>query len=281
MTRQNLRMLIDNEFDSADLSLGTGSAIPTLPLEHMQRYSNSRSFGSTDVNQVVINGNLTHLAVLNGFVAYRHNLSNAAQWRLELFDNINQSGKKVFDSGLINALPTKTLADLNFYVDKLVSSIADDWHIRYSQMWFESVMAQSFRLTIEDPEQETELVEINRCYLGQAFQPEINFDWGYSHAWESSGQHRRSAGGSIHTHESELYRRIKYRLSWVSPVERPKLSYGIRAAGLRRDIFISLFPNAGGQTELEYAMACKFTSLPPITSDFINNNSVDFEMEEC
>jgi hypothetical protein len=282
MTAKNkVRMLVLNESDKATLSLSTGTEVATLPLSHVQKYNNSRTFRTLDFNQVAICGEFTTLTLLSGLVIWRHNLSNTATMRLELFDGDNQTGSKIFDSNEINAIPQISVADWDWRVQPVVASIFDGWPTRYSQLWLTPAFAKSFRLTIKDPNNTDNYIDITRIYMGRHFEPDVNFDYGHNHNWQSAEQHQRTDDGSLFTQESAEWREQSLTLNHLSNADRPHFTNAVRHVGKSKDWFISMFPESGGQKEVEYAFACKFTERPSVSGSAFDQYQSQINVEEC
>ena len=279
---QRIRMLINNLWDTAAINVTTGTEIPTLPITHSQQYGRSKTAAITPTNnQSVIHFNLESLSLVSGLVIYRHWFSVSAKWRLELFDGENQSGNQVYDSQQQEMTKTKTLGELDWLTDNLVASALDEWPYKFSQLWFMPVFAFSGRLTLTDANPRDGLHEFDRVYLGNVIQPSINFDYGHSHNWITQSTQKTTAGGSIYAVEKPATRQFQFNLSHINESERPHFSESIRKVGLNRDWFISMFPELGGQKEMEYAMACKFTSLPALAGNYHNNFTTTFNVKEA
>jgi len=278
----NIRMMMVNRWDDAELSVVTGAAVPALPLTYSQTYGRSKTSAITPDNGVsAVMFNLDALTLVNGLVLYRHWLSNSATWRVELFEGPNCSGGLLFDSGFIDAIPTKTLGELDWLVDPLVSSAFDTWPFKFSQLWFSETFALSGRITLQDANSRDGVHEFDRVYLGQAFRPSVNFSWGTEFAWQTTASQKQSAAGSVFATAKPKTRQLAFSMDYVPESERPHLSAAIQHAGLSRDWFISLYPEAGGIKEIEHAMAAKFTSLPPLTNTFYNNYTAKFVVREA
>lgn len=280
---QKLRMLVKNLWDDATLTVGTGELVPTLPLEHSQTYGRSKTAAITpdETGQSTVCFDCPELTIASGLVLYRHWLSNIATWRLELFDEPGQGGSCVFDSGVVECTPTKTLGELDWLVDPLVSSVFDKWPHKYSQLWFAEVFFQSGRITLQDTEARDGLHEFDRIYLGRVFTPKFNFSYGHSHQWLSGEAQRKTAAGSTFASQRAQFRQFNFSLDYIADNERGHLSDAIRSVGIAKDFFISLFPEQNGQKEIEYAMACKFTSNPALTGTFFNNYTAPMAVQEA
>jgi hypothetical protein len=276
-------MLMTNRWDDAVLSVSAGTPIPTLPVTHSQVYGRSKTSGITPDEEgvSVISFNLPELTLLNGLVLYRHWLSNGAKWQLELFEGTECTGLKLFDSTLLDAVQTKTLGELNWLVDPLVSSAFDQWPFKFSQLWFEQTFALSGRITIKDLDARDGIHEFDRVYLGLAFEPSVNFSYQSEFAWQTTTQQKVTAAGSVFAVNKPKTRQLAFSLDHVPDIERSRLSEAIQQVGLHQDWFLSLYPEDGGTKEIEHAMAAKFTAIPPLSNTFFNNYTAKFVVREA
>lgn len=278
----NMRMIVKNLWDEATLTVATGTPISTLPLTHSQTYGRSKTAAITpDTDTTAIKFECSELSLASGLVLYRHWLSSTGLWRLELFNEPDLTGDCVFDSGLIELTPTKTLGELDWLVDPLVSGVFDNWPHKYSQLWFPEVFFQSGRLTLIDSDGRDGLHEFDRVYLGAAFSPQFNFSYSFKHQWVSSEEQRKTAAGSTFSAQRPQARKLEFNLDYLTENERSRLSRAIQTVGVSKDFFISLYPEQGGQKEVEYAMACFFSEVPPLTGDYFNNYNVPFVVQEA
>lgn len=279
----NMRMLIENLWDTATLDVVTGTEVASLPVTNSQTYGRSKTAaitpGGSDTSVLEFDGGALQLA--SGIVLYRHWLSDLATWRVELFEGANQTGTTVYDSTVTECTPTKTLGELDWLVDPLVSSVFDDWPFKYSQLWFDGVFFQSGRITIVDSSARDGLHEFDRVFLGRSFQPTFNFSYGHQHQWLSNAEQRATAAGSTFATRRERYRQVSFSLDYLSAQERPHLSEAFRSVGIAKDWFISMFPESGGTQEIEYAMSCKFTDNPALTGTFFNNFTAPIKVKEA
>ena len=276
----NARFIFSNDWDSASLVLTQGTQAPALPLVHTQRYNNSRTFRTQGTGDATIVFTLPDPRVLSGLVLWRHNLTTAAKIRLELFDQENATGVKVYDSGLFDAIEAKTLGDLQWGLEPLGATTFSDWDLAYSVKWFELTAAKSGRLTISDPSNPDGFLEVCRVYLGRALEPKFNVDLGHSLRWETMTKGPRTAGGTIHTLETQVFRSLEFDLSHLEPGERSSWFDEVRRVSTHRDFFISLRPEVGGSTERDYAFAAKFDGLPPFVSQ-PGRYAVKFNLKEA
>jgi hypothetical protein len=280
---QRIRMLINNLWDTATLNVPVGTEISTLPITHTQVNENSKT--------AVIAPNVTHTSAVtftmpnfvlaSGLVIYRHWLSNAARWRLELYDGDDQTGNLVYDSGLIDCVETKRFDEIQWFIDPMIASPFDAWPFRFSNLWFEQVFFKSGRLSIVDPTARNGVHEFDRIYLGSVIEPSVNFRYGHSHQWFSGEQKERTVSGSNRGNKRQSKRKFNFDLAYTNERERPLFSEAVRKMGINTDWFISMFPESGGQKEIEYAMSCTFVTQPPVTGDFYNNYLIPISVEEA
>lgn len=279
----NIRMLMVNQWDRAEISVSTGTVVPTLPLVNSQRYGRSRTSAITPNSNGIsaMQFNMPEFNIIDGLVLYRHWLSNSAQWRIELFEDLNCTGNKIYDSGFVDAVPAKNLGELEWLADPLVATIFEAWPFKFSQLWLDEwVSCWSGRITLKDVDARDGIHEFDRIYIGQTVQPSVNFDYGHQHEWQSNEQHKRSVAGSVYAAPKERLRRFTFDVNHVNEEERPHFSNGIRYVGMSKDWFVSMFPSNGGQKEVEYAMSCKFTQLPALTGSAYNTYRGTFVLQE-
>jgi len=277
-------MLMVNQWDRATVTVAGGTPVPTLPITNSQVYGRSLTSAITpDENgQSVIEFSLPEFVLMDGLVMYRHWLSNAANWRLELFDDEHCGGNKVFDSGTQEAVLTKTLGDLDWLADPLVATIFETWPFKFSQLWLDTpTFAFSGRITLTDTQARDGIHEFDRVYLGRSVQPGVNFNWGAEHAWQSNEQQRKSAAGSVFGTAKPKLRQFSFEMAHLVEEERPLLSNGIKHVGQTKDWFVSLYPQHGGQKEIDYAMACKFAGLPSVSGPAYNTFTARFTLQEA
>lgn len=276
----NIRMLVVNDFDEATVALASGTAVPTLPVSNLQLYNNSRVFRALGT-AFSLTGNFNGIAVLSAFVLWRHNITAAGKIRIELFAGANQTGTKVYDSGEVNALPQVALIDWQWQIEPIIASPFDSWDTKYSQFWFAAVFAASYRITVSDPLNTAGHLDVTRIYAGSHFEPDVNFSWSSQFAYATAETQQRTDDGGLFAQGKEIWRKSTFSFDYVSEAERPLLSKAIRHARLSKDWFISLYPETGGQKEIENSFACKFTALPPLTAAGYNKTTAPVSVEEC
>lgn len=276
---KNIRMLIVNDGDDATVNQTIGSAVPTLPIENIQLYSNSRIFRSIDIDQVQFTYTWVQPRILSGVSLWRHNMSDTATWRVELFEDVAMT-TLIKDSLAIPAIQQKTLGELEFLIDPLVSDVSDS-RFQSSDYWFDDCLVGAMRITLIDVDNPKSHIDVSRIYVGRALQPSINFSYGHSLGWLSTTKKKRTSGGTLYAKKKARPRQITFNLDWLSEADRPHFFNAINKTGDDTDWYISMYPEAGGQKEQHYAFACMFTSLPKFTATFNNNYQGSYALEEA
>lgn len=256
---KNLHLIPGSDLDAATLNLSP-AAVNSLPATNMQRQGRgriSRVLGSN----LTIRANVV-ATTANGFAIANHNLENTGVVRVRLYDGENQTGNMVYDSG---AQPIATLIPWGVMRPGL-----DPWGYSYDSvgmpkifsLWFELTAYRSIRIDIESPT--NDYIDIGRLFIGTAFVPSKNYNWGNELEWVDKSEHTRTAAGSLKTKQVKAYRRFTYQLSHLNNEERERLSYDLERRTKAGDVLICLNPAATGRTALEQTMIAKR----------VNNNSI-------
>lgn len=274
----NLRIIADNLSDSATLSVSP-AVVATLPVTNLQLSLRAKVMRTTSTADQQIKGTWTAAQVLSGACLWRHNLTSAATWKLELFSDAAWT-TKVYDSGDVLANPGKALGDLIWGVDPLGVNVFTGWGKAFSVMWFASIVAQSWRITIMDSANPAGYLEIGRLFLGLALEPTYNMSYGVALEWVDDSTQSRTDGGSLRSDAAEVYRRLTIRLDWLTDSDRPKWLDITRTAGKRKDVFLSGYPTSGGQLERDHACAGKLTAGAPVKHPQYGTHSIELTLEE-
>ena len=279
MTCSLLRIIFNNLADNASMSFSSGS-VSTLPISNLTNVMRSRVARTTSKDNVDILGSWPNNQHINSLVLYRHTLSKSATIRLQLYDSENQTGNIIYDSATISAIPSLNLGEIQFGIGDLVQSVFDNWPLAFSAHYFPIVIARSFRITISDPSNQNSYIDIQRLFLGRYIEPSVNFSYGHSHLWKDESTQIRTDGGSLYTETGTQYREFKMQLNWLSESDRPLFFEAIRDIGKRKDFFVSLYPESGGQKERDFSIAAKFKNSQTITNSFHQNYKLPLVIEE-
>lgn len=231
--------------------------LTTLPAANVQlegraqvARSASTSFGNT--GWVV---NFAAARAVNACVLYRHNLSATASVRVVLFDAANLSGNLLYDSG--NEDASTLWATYSWVTDTLAP--------RFSTLWLPATYAaRSALVLVRDSTNPDGYVQVKRLLMGAAITPTRQLTTGMGLEWVDQSQQQRTLAGSLRTDPQARYRRLTGELDALPESERAALLEAAGYAGLSREVFVSVYPGAGGTQERDHALLAKFTKLPAL-----------------
>jgi len=280
MANNNLRMIIKNEIDASSIAV-VPAAVATLPVTNLQDPTRARVWRSPNATDQVLTGDFSAATHCSGLALLRHNLTSAAQWKLELFDGAGQTGTTVYNSGLIAALDAKSLGELDWGVEPLGASVFTGWALAFSNLWFDTAAALSWRLTISDNTNPDGYIEASRLFMGRYLSPSTNMSYGVDVRWDEDTKQESTDGGTLRSDASDPYRLLTFSLNWINEIDRPAFMEAMRKTGRRKDFFISCYPMQGGQLERDYAMAAKITRMPNMPHNRHRNYQMNFLMREA
>lgn len=264
----HIRIITPNAADIATLSVSPAAAA-TLPVTNLQDQTRTRVWRSTSIAQQVISFNWSSGVSLSAFSLVRHNLSPSATIRLRIWNSENQTGTVLYDSGTVALGTSLPWGIFVWGVDPWGGgNIFSGWAYSFTTLWFATVIAaRSGSLVIDDAGNAEGYIQASRLFLGPYFSPSINAgDGGLKIGWAESSNQQRTDGGSLRTDGILPNRRISFRLAHLPEVERIQLFEIARVVGLRRDFFLSIFPEDGTATERDFAGQMKFVDpLPEFT----------------
>jgi hypothetical protein len=234
------RILADDLILAATLS-ASPSLESTLPVGNLRTLERSEVARSTSASDQVISGNFAASSPVSCCVLWRHNLTTAATWRLELFNAINQGGTKVYDSTAVAA----------FFADPLEALLADygadlgEWEqpAQAAVLYFQEVTARSFRLTLSDSANPAGYLQASRLMIGAYWEPSIGADYGHEFQWVDPSVQARAASGVLRTPIVRgPVRQLSFDCSQLSMADSAALTRIIGRIGLRAGVWISLYP---------------------------------------
>jgi len=123
--------------------------------------------------------------------------------------------------------------------------------------------------------------EVGRLIIGKYIQPTYNIGYGHSLTWEESTKQYRTDSGSLRSDNSIPYRKFEFNIGTITEADRIVLQHELRNAGLRRDLFISLFPeDVSLEKKTDYSGIVKMTKVPKFTEFAQNYYKSKYIMEE-
>jgi hypothetical protein len=273
-----------NLADSAAIS-ATVAAVATLPLTHLQNSDRDfvwRSSSDAAVDLIFnLEGGLSDR--INFCHLSRHNLETAATWRVQLYPTYDASGAASYDSGTVDAMDAATLSDLDWGVDPLGGQVFDGFP-RFSTVYFmenTATVINSVRITITDTGNSDGYVEAARVYFGRG----VEMGRGLATLdpqWDEGTKQKRTDGGSLSSDGAENFRKMALTVKNLTAAERAELMDVARYAGMRRDVFASAYPGAGGELQRDHEGIWRFTAMPkfPPTPGVVDAWSTTMQLAE-
>lgn len=259
-----LRLCVRNAIDDATLTASPAMRT-TLPPSNLQipaRARVARSVDATAAQDIKFTWNGAGYD-LNFLMLSRHNLEPGSTWRIRLYNTQDWSGTAIYDSGAITAVDGATLGALDFGVDQLGAGEFDAWlGQQFSIKYFPTVRALSGIVTLTNIGNAYGYVEASRLFAGNytefAYNPStLDF------AWADNTEQSRSAGGSARSDGDIVYRTLTADLTFIKAEERANVVDMLRYAGRRKDIFLAVFPEVGGEKERDHTLIGRFAGRNP------------------
>jgi len=275
----NLRVISTNDVDAATLTSGDFTA--SLPVGNLQLEGRARVARTTNATGTkTINGNFAGSTLCSALVLYGHNLTGAATWRLRLYAGANQTGTVVYDSTTLTPLTSIGWGSFAWGVAPWGNGVFNDWQQPFYTLWFTGVFALSFRLELADPLNPAGYLQASRLIIGRYLTPAFNAEYGLALAWDTNSEQRRTLGGSVRTDRRASFRRLSFDLGLLDISERALWLDLARVNGLHREIFVSVYPEAGADLERDHSMLGKFSQAAPNTLPVPNRWAQKFEFIE-
>lgn len=275
----NLRIIAINEVDSATLS-ASPALVATLPVTNLQDAARAKVARTTSLATQMIYGNFAGVKNISAMALVRHNLTAAATLRLKLYSELNQAGTLVYDSGVLALGDVMGWGEFVHGVDPWGAELFLDWPVKWKDVFFTEVQAQSFSLQIDDPANTDGFMQAARLFIGAAFEPSTNMSWGFRWGWNERTDQERTEGGSLRSDAGEPYRTVRLSLDFLPDGEREQMGNILRYVGLRKDFFFSGFPQAAGAKERDFAGSFKIVRMPDIEGAFAGNSRTELVIEE-
>jgi len=280
MTIGNVRLITPNEADAATLTADP-PLVSTLPVENLQESSRTPARSDGLPATQIIYGNWNGPTPAAGFALIRHNLTSAGIVRLIIYEEQDQAGTVLYDSGdVLLGEDIPGWGDEDWGVFGWGGSVFDGWPVAYMNLWFTQVAGQSFEIQLSDSGNTDGYIEASRIFLGPVFEPVWNFDWRPRMGWQDDSEHIPTAGGGVRTHAVEPYRVFELNLSFLSEGERAALNEFARNYGKRGDVFFSGYPGATGTLERDHAGQVKLLETPMPIHSLVNNWSAPLRFRE-
>lgn len=240
MPQNNLRILYDNVVDSSTLTASsTTSGFPVTNLQKEQKGLVWRSTSTTATVTATWSNTQSISCVLLPFC----NLTSSATIQVKLYTNAGDS-IAVLDTGAVNAgayTPTDLWGGLSN-----ISSSVNAYNYgggTYARSWFALTSAKKMEIIISDSTNPAGYLELSRVVCGAYWTPSVNADFGINIGYLDTSEQQRSESGNLITSNGTIHKTMDFNLSSIRETERNNMFSILRGNGLRKPIFVSIFPN--------------------------------------
>ena len=249
-----------NAIRNATLSVSPAPA-PSLPVTNLQNSVRTRPMRTQDASAHTITAEWSVPEVVSALVMWRHNLSDAATWRIRGWSS---SDELVLDTGYEPAVPLKTYEDLDYGVDPYGAAMFTGWPVdaKFARAYFNPIKAARITVEITDPANHDGYIQIDRLMAGRYISPVVNFSYGSGFRWVDESERQRTRGLSMRSVVRPQYRRLSFDLNWLSESDRPKIVEELRAVGITGDVWVSMWPEVGGARERDHSAVTPLTEFP-------------------
>jgi len=279
---QNIRMLMNNVWDKADVSLTLGDEISSLPISYTQDHRKSRVFRTSTIDEIELLCNFSEIDLFTALVIYNHNFTALSTVHVQFYDGENGTGNLVYDTTEIPAIETINIAEWDWRIEECTASAFDGEPVVYTAIWLdEAIYARSIKITIKDTSNTSGYLEIGRVYTGYDVQPDVNFNYGHTIDIDTNANTHQTYGGSTVGNETTPKRRNKFTLAHLNNNDITPFYEGCRLVGQTKDFFISMYPTQGGKKEVRHAYACHFVKIPSLQNPFNDNYQSAIEVKEA
>lgn len=273
-----MRIIVENLADAATLtdSPAMHYAAPAVNLQDQSREKVARTTG---LSTQTIDVTLASARQISSVVIYRGNFTTAGLWRVKVYDT-PAMGSLLYDSGDSYLAPPKALGDLDWGVDPLGASLFDGWGYVFAALWFATVTGSFIRITLSDPTNPDGYMEASRLFVGAYIEPST-MPWpGLSLQWRDSSSQSRTDGGTLRTEAGAQFRALVVSGALMPEDQRTELTTLLKDAGLRQDVYVSVFPGENSARERDYQMQAKLVATDPIAMTAFGLTNQTLRLEE-
>ncbi len=252
---RHVQMVVGSAIDTMTLATPSTPAVASMPVTNLQNQYKGRPMRRVGVD-MNIQGVAAAPDYASAFALAWHNLPGAGDYRLRLYNSVTPGVGQVYDSGVLPVATPIPLGVFKLGVDPLGATYEQQSiHPSIAALFFDPIPYQSFQLDINAPGAAS--FDIGRLFLGQSFQPQINYVYGQPFETVDPSQHIVTGGGSLVTVQAEQYRRARVNLQHLDRAERERLSYELVRLGKNAQILLALDPGESGLLKIEQTLIGK------------------------
>ena len=153
----------------------------------------------------------------------------------------------------------------------------------YARAWFPTAQTcTGVTISISDATNTAGYIEASRLIIGDYWSPTYNTSFGLISAPKSLSSNMRTESGDLVTNRGIQYNTMSFDLTWLNPADRLVFTKILKANGINKGLFISLFPDASEDYDKEqtFQIYGKLTQVPDLTHSMYTMYASKVDLEE-
>jgi len=282
----NILLAWRNRIDDATLSGGGWQA--TLPLNNLkarQIQKLARSTSAVTSNTLFV-ADLTQGRSIGVLALAGHNISAVGRVRI-MGHTANSWGTPTYDSGWLDAwapgiVPIELQAwEMDeFWIGSLTAEFRNSYRSPFIHVLSAEQYLRYWRVEVDDAANAAGYVQIGRVFLGQAWRPAVNYEYGAELGFEDPSVIDTSLSGAEYFDERPRYRVLRFTLGGLSDYESDLFALDVqRVAGVTGEVLV--VPDSDSdRSKLTAAFLGRLRKLAAMQARNIDRDSGVFEIKE-
>ena len=236
-----------NHVDGATLSGGAWSqTLPVSNLADRQPSKIARTVGTNPAGSVVV-VDFGKRQLVRFVALIHHNLTQSGRWRIRLGNDLGLS-ELLHDSGNFDIWPAAFPFGVGAWGEfnwggRFDSDEVETYGAQAIHTIAEPVRARYLRLDLSDEANPAGFLQAGRLVAGPAWQPSINFQYGWSIEQVDESEIKRSRGGQVFVNARPRFRRLRFTIDHLEKDEMFAHAYELeRLKGKGGDIMVIADP---------------------------------------
>lgn len=237
-----------NHLDTAVISGGSwSSGLPASNLAERQPSKIARTAG-VDTDETSVTLDFSRAEPVRFVSLVRHNLTQSGAWRLRLSDDPT-FGSSLYDTGRIAIWPAAVPFGVGLWGEynwggRLSAEEAATYGIQAIHTLDGPVRARYLRVDLDDPDNPNGYLQAGRLVAGPAWQPTVNFQYGWTIEQVDESEVKRSRGGKVYVNARPRFRRLRFTIDHLEKDEMFGHAYELeRIKGKGGDVMVIADPD--------------------------------------
>ncbi|WP_295991552.1 hypothetical protein [Rugamonas sp.] len=274
-----------NRIDTAAIT--GGSFVATLPLANLQTRSLGEVARSTNLNLSSTRFDIAFPKQVSArvFALPNHNITIYGKYRLRCSNDPGYA-TTLFDTGWVRVWPaiypygTLPWEDSRWWSGRNSLDQLAGQYATLTVILPQTVVAQYWRLEIDDGGNPAGFIQAGRVFIGPAWQPATNPSFGLSIGWETKTDVQAALGGAEYFGRRVPYRVTKFTIDYMSEDEGFASAFDMdRQAGIDQEVFWVHDPDDTVHAQRRQYLG-RFQVLNPLQLPVFNTTTKAYEIKE-